>query len=183
MIGCIRLILANPEMPAAPFPFEKTCASTLDRNLIDPAKLPRERIAKVSRLAVIGAYRRRKGDKRSPGTISPDDFGSPERPRFPYVPVGLYFGMICQAQRHGIDTLLVLTEPRLARHLSLLGKHIKQIGGPVEHRGKRVPSMISVPGIVAGFGAFVRPPYEHSRDQVAAGCGRAQFARSQAPRA
>ncbi len=91
--------------------------------------------------------------------------------------------MICQAQRHGIDTLLVLTEPRLARHLSLLGVHIKQIGGPVEHRGKRVPSMISVPGIVAGFGAFVRPPYEHSRDQVAAGCGRAQFARSQAPRA
>lgn len=46
--------------------------------------------------------------------------------------------MIAQAQRFGIDnSLVVVTEPRLARHLSLLGVHIKRIGGPVEHRGKR----------------------------------------------
>ena len=129
---------------------------------------------------MVSAYRRRKGEWDSAGTISQDDFGSPDRPRFPYVPVGLYLGMICQAQRHGIDTLFVLTEPRLARHLSLLGVHIKRIGGPVEHRGKRVPSMMSVPSIVSGFGPFVRPLYEHIRDQVAAGYGDAQSARSEA---
>ena len=85
------------------------------------------------------------------------------------MPVGLYLGMIAQAQRFGIDTLFVLTEPRLARHLSLLGVNIKRIGGPVEHRGTRVPSMMSVPGIVGGFGPFVRPLYEHIAGEVAAG--------------
>jgi len=179
-IGCIRLILPDPQDPATLFPFEKTCAATIDRSLIDSPRIDRARIAEVSRLAVVSAFRRRKGEKDSAGTISKDDFGSPERPRFPYVPVGLYLGMICQAQRHGIDTLFVLTEPRLARHLSLLGVHIKRIGGPVEHRGKRVPSMMSVPSIVSGFGPFVRPLYEHIRDQVAAGYGGAQSDRSQA---
>jgi hypothetical protein len=33
----------------------------------------------------------------------------------------------------------------------------------------RVPSMMSVPGVVSGFGPFVRPLYEHIREQVAAG--------------
>jgi N-acyl amino acid synthase of PEP-CTERM/exosortase system len=179
-IGCIRLILPNQQDPATLFPFEKTCAATIDRDLADPLKMDRTKVAEVSRLAVVSAYRRRKGEKDSAGTISQDDFGSPERPRFPYVPVGLYLGMICQAQRHGIDTLFVLTEPRLARHLSLLGVHIKRIGGPVEHRGKRVPSMMSVPSIVDGFGPFVRPLYEHIRDQVATGYRGAQSARSHA---
>lgn len=176
-IGCIRLILPNPTDPAALFPFEKTCATTLERDLIDPAKLPRDRIAEVSRLAVVSAYRRRKGEKDSEGTISAGDFGSPERPRFPYVPVGLYLGMISQAQRFGIDTLFVLTEPRLARHLSLLGVHIKRIGGPVEHRGRRVPSMMSVPEITGSFGPFVRPLYEQIAGEVAAGYGGVSMAR------
>jgi N-acyl amino acid synthase of PEP-CTERM/exosortase system len=180
-IGCIRLILPNPQDPATLFPFEKTCAATIDRAIVDPAKIDRTRVAEVSRLAVASAYRRRKSDHETAGTISPEDFGSPERPRFPYVPVGLYLGMICQAQRHGIDTLFVLTEPRLARHLSLLGVHIKRIGGPVEHRGKRVPSMMSVPGIVGGFGPFVRPLYEQIDGEVAAGYGGTQSARCQAP--
>ena len=79
--------------------------------------------------------------------------------------------MIAQAQRFGIDTLFVLTEPRLARHLSLLGVHIKRIGGPVEHLGKRVPSMMSVPSIVGGFGPFVRPLYEQIAGEVTRGYG------------
>jgi N-acyl amino acid synthase of PEP-CTERM/exosortase system len=180
-IGCIRLILPNPQDPAAPFPFEKTCAATIDRALVDPLKLDRTKVAEVSRLAVVSAYRRRRSDRDTPGTISQEDFGSPERPRFPYVPVGLYLGMICQAQRHGIDTLFVLTEPRLARHLSLLGVHIKRIGGPVEHRGKRVPSMMSVPGIVGGFGPFVRPLYEQIDGEVAEGYAGKQSVLTEAP--
>ena len=82
---------------------------------------------------------------------------------------------------HGIDTLFVLTEPRLARHLSLLGVHIKRIGGPVEHRGRRVPSMLSVPGIVGGFGPFVRPLYEQIDGEVAEGYAGKQSVLTEAP--
>src|SRR5512137_256102 len=98
-IGCIRLILPDPQDPATLFPFEKTCAATIDHDLVDPLKLDRTKVAEVSRLAVVSAYRRRKSDQDTAGTISQEDFGSPERPRFPYVPVGLYLGMIAQAQR------------------------------------------------------------------------------------
>lgn len=169
LIGCIRLILPDPANPAAPFPLELTCAATLNRSIVDHAKLARAHVAEVSRLAVISAYRRRKGEERDPGSIHTGDFGSPDLPRFPYIPVGLYLGMIAQARRHGIETLFVLTEPRLVRHLAFLGVRSKRIGGPVEHRGRRVPSMLSVPGIVKGFGPVVRPLYEAIEAEVDAG--------------
>ena len=168
-IGCIRLILPNPADPAAPFPFERTCAATLNRTVVDAATRQRGTVAEVSRLAVISAYRRRKGEQRDPGSIHTGDFGTADQPRFPYIPVGLYLGMLVQAKRHGVDTLCMLTEPRLARHLSLLGVRIKRVGGPVEHRGRRVPSMLSVSHTVKGFGSLVRPLYEAIESEMNAG--------------
>ncbi|HEY1327423.1 MAG TPA: PEP-CTERM/exosortase system-associated acyltransferase [Casimicrobiaceae bacterium] len=157
-VGCIRLVFGRSD---APLPFEQLCASTLDRSIVEPARLPRDRIAEVSRLAVIRRYRRRRGEAARPGgDIDDNDFGTPDRPRFPYIPVGLYLGMIAQARRHGIETLFVLTEPRLASHLSRLGVRITRIGGAVEHRGARVPSMLRVAEVIDGFGALVRPLYE-----------------------
>lgn len=80
-IGCIRLILPIRQGPAASFLFEKIYAAMIDRNLIDPDKVDRTRLSEVSRLAVVSAYRRRKGEGGSEGTITKDDFGSPERRR------------------------------------------------------------------------------------------------------
>src|SRR6185437_802639 len=61
MIGCVRLVLTDPADPAAPFPLEHLCASGIDRSLVDLERIDRGRSAEVSRLAVIGRYRRRKG--------------------------------------------------------------------------------------------------------------------------
>lgn len=159
-VGCIRLVLARPSDPLCPLPFETLCRTAIDRAIVDPAKLPRERIAEVSRLAVISRYRRRKDDAKRPADINDNDFGTSDRPRFPYVTVGLYLGMMAQAQRHGIEMLFVVTEVRLAKHLSRLGVSLQRIGGPVDHRGIRVPSLIRVDDVIRGFGAFVRPLYD-----------------------
>lgn len=158
-VGCIRLVFANPEEPLSPFPFEKICAATLDQSIVDSLRNRRHRIAEISRLAVISRFRRRKGETRAPIGLSDSDFGSPEHPRFPYIPVGLYLGMLTLARRHSIETLFVLTEPRLAKHLSRLGVKIQQIGGPVEHRGTRIPSMMQVDSIIEGLNFLVRPLY------------------------
>ncbi|WP_341643729.1 PEP-CTERM/exosortase system-associated acyltransferase [Thauera sp. SDU_THAU2] len=157
LVGCTRLVLVNPDEPDAPLPFERTCAATLDRSIIDPAKMPRGRIAEVSRLAVCARYRRRKGEARKPADIQDEDFGSKGQPRFPYIPVGLYMGAISLAIRHDIDTLFVLTEPRLASHFARLGVDIRQIGGPIEHRGTRVPSVMDVQSIVRNMRMIMRP--------------------------
>jgi N-acyl amino acid synthase of PEP-CTERM/exosortase system len=166
-IGCTRIVRARPGEPSFPLPFEKTCAATLDRSIIDPAKLPRDTIAEISRLAVVAQFRRRKEDQKSPLSITDKDFGTPEQPRFPYIPVGLYLGTIELARLNGIDTLFVLTEPRLANHFRKFGVNIKTIGGAVEHRGQRIPSMMNTHGILDGLWKIFRPLYREIADEVA----------------
>jgi N-acyl amino acid synthase of PEP-CTERM/exosortase system len=160
------LILARTDDPSSLLPIERLCAQTIDRKIVDPLGLPRHTIAEVSRLAVISRYRRRKGESSRPAGITDNDFGTPDRPRFPYITVGLYLGMIAQARRRGIERLLLLTEVRLASHLSRLGVRVQRIGSAVEHRGPRVPSMIMVDEVIAGFGTFVRPLYRVIADEI-----------------
>jgi len=156
-VGCVRLILTDPRNRQSELPFETLCATALDRTIIDTARMDRSKIAEVSRLAVVSQYRRRKGEQRVPLGIDERDFGTPDRPRFPYIAAGLYLGLIAQARHHGIETLFMLTERRLARQLSRLGVNAKAIGSPIEHRGLRYPSMMSIREVVEGFSFFVRP--------------------------
>lgn len=167
-IGCTRLVRMRPSDPYHPLPFEKTCANTIDRSIIDPAQLPRESIAEVSRLAVVARFRRRKEDKKNiPISLTDADFGTPEQPRFPYIPIGLYLGTVELARLNGIETLFVLTEERLASHFKKLGVNIQKIGGAVEHRGKRIPSMLSTTGIIDNMRMLMRPLYRVIAEEVA----------------
>ncbi|MDQ3186915.1 MAG: PEP-CTERM/exosortase system-associated acyltransferase [Pseudomonadota bacterium] len=159
-IGCTRIVRPRPEDPRYLLPFEKTCAATLDRSIIDPSKLSRHSIAEVSRLAVIAGYRRRKGEANSAVGISSEDFGTPELPRFPYIPIGLYLGTTELARLHGIETLFVLTEERLASHFGKLGVKLQAIGKPIEHHGERIPSMMNVNAIINDIRSIIRPLYQ-----------------------
>lgn len=167
-VGCTRLIRASPTAPDLPLPFEKACAATLDRSIIDPGRLPRHAIAEVSRLAVVSQFRRRKGDDpKSPVPLSDADFGTPAQPRFPYIPISLYLGTVELARLNQIDTLFILTERRLAGHFRKLGVNVQTIGGPVEHRGERIPSMLSIQGILKDMRSLLRPLYKVVAAEVA----------------
>jgi N-acyl amino acid synthase of PEP-CTERM/exosortase system len=158
LVGSTRLILTRPEAPAAQLPIETICARTLDRTLFDPQKQPRQRIAEISRLAIRPAYRRRGSDGHLPVAINVEDFSLTHGGiRFPYIQLGLYLSAIAMAHHHGIDTLLVLTEPRLATYFAKLGVNIKRIGSPVEHHGIRVPSMIDVQAVINGMSTIIKP--------------------------
>lgn len=156
-VGCVRLILVDAEDPARPLPFEQLCGAVLNRSVVDPMRLDRTKIAEVSRLAVAAQYRRRKGEQKVALPIAESDFGTPDRPRFPYIAAGLYLAMIAQARHHGIEQLFMLTERRLARQLSRLGVKLRTIGGPIQHRGTRYPSMMLVQEVIDGLNFFVRP--------------------------
>lgn len=168
-VGCTRLVLARSDDPSRALPFEKTCAGTLDRSAIDPQTLPRRTIAEVSRLAVISAYRARSGEIGMQAPLNDDSFGSLLRPRFPYITVGLYLGTMELAALHGIKTLFMLTEPRLAKHFARLGVHVERIGGEVQHRGIRVPSVMRISSIIDGLNFIVRPLYEVVAQEVREG--------------
>lgn len=164
-VGCARLVLADPENPAAPLPFESIGGASLDRAVVDPARLDRRRIGEISRLAVVAQYRRRAGEDETAFAIN-DDFGIAPRIRLPYLTLGLYLALIAQARWHGIETLFALTEPTLSRSLGHLGIEVARIGSPVEHRGEKTPSMIAVGQALANLTPFVRPFYDTIADEI-----------------
>jgi N-acyl amino acid synthase of PEP-CTERM/exosortase system len=167
-IGCVRLILAKPEDPLAPLPLERTCRDVLDRSIIDPATLPRTKIAEISRLAIVAQYRRRSGEERTPGTLQDSDFGTADGLRFPYLLVGLYMGVFAIADIHGLEKLFLLSEPRLARHLNRIGITNERIGAATEHRGLRLPSVMDVRRVIDHLRPSMHSVFVVVRDELEA---------------
>lgn len=168
-VGCVRMVLTRPGDPAFRFPFERVCDGKLDPTSMVFDSLPRDKVAEISRLAVISRYRRRQGETERPAPIITPMVATESKSRFPYILVGLYVGIVVMAKLRSIETLFVLTEPRLAQHFKKVGvTEIKQIGSPVEHRGMRVPSLMPVDGIISGFcmNPLIRPIYESIYDQI-----------------
>jgi N-acyl amino acid synthase of PEP-CTERM/exosortase system len=170
-IGCTRIVQPPPTDPYYQLPFEKTCAEVLDRSIVDPAKLPRDRIAEVSRLAVIASYRRRKGERNSAISLPNEDSDALKAPRFPYIPLGLYIGTTELARLNGVDTLFVLTERRQADHFSKLGVKLQIVGEAVEHRGPRVPAVMNVNSIIGEMRTIFRSLYRTIAADIKRGFG------------
>ena len=80
-VGCARIVLTDPEQPTRLLPFESACRDTLDRSIIDPQALPRGHIAEISRLAVVGEFRRRRGEESRPVNLSASDIQGHPVPR------------------------------------------------------------------------------------------------------
>lgn len=165
-IGCVRIVRTTSDVPHALLPFERSCAESLHREILDPSKLPRDRIGEVSRLAIVGQYRRRRGEERTPGTLQESDFGGGGRSRFPWPLVGLYMGVFAMAERHGLDTLFLLSEPRLLRHLNKIGITNRQIGGAIEHRGLRAPAVMDVREVIENLDPLLRSVYQVACDAL-----------------
>jgi N-acyl amino acid synthase of PEP-CTERM/exosortase system len=165
-VGCARVVLTDPQDRMRPLPFERSCRDTLDRRIVDPAALPRERIAEVSRLAVMGDFRRRRGESQRPVSLSARDSSLHPAARFPNIPVSLYFGAIALAQRAGVEYLFTLTEPRLAKHFARGGVRIETVGAPIEHRGMRIPSLMRVSEVYSSLRAMVRPIWHEVHAQM-----------------
>jgi N-acyl amino acid synthase of PEP-CTERM/exosortase system len=159
-VGCVRLICLSPGREMQRLPFECLC-SGLAPGAVPDTRERRARVAEVSRLAVVRAFRRRRGEQAHPAPMSDADFSGAPTLRFPYVLVGLYLGVVAAAMLHDIQRLFVLTEPRLGEHLHRLGLRVIRIGPPVEHRGLRVPSMIDVVPVAEALHPMGRPLYDH----------------------
>lgn len=174
-IGCTRIVRVRPGDPHQVMPFERLCANSINRSIVDPAKLPRSTVAEISRLAVISKYRKRKGESTVASPASALDFGTPTHPRFPFIPVGLYLGTLELARLHGIESLFVLTEPRLADHFRKLGVPIQHIGTAIEHRGQRIPSIMNTAAILKSLRFIFHPLYRSIAKDVAAGLTQTQI--------
>ncbi len=166
-VGCARLVTCRSDLQRR-LPIELACSKVLDPARFDASAVDRSRIAEVSRLAVMRDYRRRKGEQSMPIAMDNEDFGDGNRARFPFIPVGLYLAAFAMAEDLGFDYLLVLTEPRLARHFDKLGIDIRQIGEGIEHRGLRVPYVIDTAASIRNLDPFVAHLWRHVQASISA---------------
>lgn len=157
-IGSVRLVLPRAGDDDQALPLQELCTGTLYPGYPDFDQMRRGEIAEVSRLAVISDFRRRKNETGRPVAIDlQEDFSMQGRRRFPYIPVGLYIGMLEMASFYGIKNLYMLTEPMLAVHFSALGGNLEPIGAAIEHRGKRRPYTMNVEKVLKDANIFLRP--------------------------
>jgi len=164
-VGCARLVTCRPDVERR-LPIELACSAVFDRARFDSEAVDRNRIAEVSRLAVMRDYRRRKGEQSLPIAMDNEDFGDGNRARFPFIPVGLYLAAFAMAEDLGFDYLMVLTEPRLARHFEKLGIDIRQIGEGIEHRGLRVPYVIETAASIRNLDPLVTHLWHHVQASI-----------------
>ena len=167
-VGCIRMVMQDPSNPGAPLPFQLTCPELLPGEP-DHAQIKRHAVAEVSRLAVIGKYRRRPHEQGQAVNIDDADYGTLKQPRFPYIPIGLYMGLLQMARTHQIETLYILTEPSLARHFCKLGGKLEQVGEPIEHRGTRIPYKMDVEKVISQMSIMLKPLFNVISKEVQQG--------------
>ncbi len=148
--GCVRLVRADPDRNRPSIPLEEHCSSALDRQKLDITALPRDSFGEISRLAIRPQFRRRAGEKSTPGGLSKNAFSlEPSlRRRFPHIALGLYLGAASIGLGEGLQGVFAMMEPRLARHLKITGIRFLQVGKVIEYHGPRAPFYIDRPGLL-----------------------------------
>ncbi|WP_165839951.1 PEP-CTERM/exosortase system-associated acyltransferase [Motiliproteus coralliicola] len=167
-IGCIRMVLAIPSEPQASMPFQLTCKQ-LKESEPDQEQLMQGLVGEVSRLAVLRQYRHRPQEQFKAVSLTDADFGTAKQPRFPYIPIGLYMGVLEMARLHNVKTLYILTDPSLARHLCRLGGKLERIGDPVEHLGTRIPYKMVIDEVISQMNPALHPLFDVICDEVRQG--------------
>jgi N-acyl amino acid synthase of PEP-CTERM/exosortase system len=166
-IGCVRMVLSDPQSNKSGFPFENICRSVS----IDFQKTARANFCEISRLAVIDRFRKRVRDtKTADDTNNQDNLILQEDDRrqyqnTPLIPISLYLACTSIVERYNIDSF-TLMEPRLARHLRRYGFPSHQICDFVEFHGKRGAFLIYTEEILKSFPPEVRELFLLIKEQL-----------------
>ena len=143
--GTVRLVKSdlsesNPQIPIIEHYDGKFWDGPLNPLAMKPGTY-----GEISRLALIKAFRRRAGEKRTPDDQGEELFQwSPtERRRFPHIALGLYLSAATVGLAEDMAGVYAMMEPRLARHLKFVGLVPKQVGEPIDYHGIRAPYYIS----------------------------------------
>lgn len=151
-VACARLILDANEAHED-LPIEVVCRHTIDQDF-SPQRQNRDRLTEVSRLAIVEHMRRRKTD---------DSQAEIEDARFPFLPAALYIGLMAITSEIGTPHVYLLCERSLLVVLARIGLQVHPIGGPVEHRGKRIPCCIDT-----GISDGLKPDFKEFRTWIGA---------------
>lgn len=143
--GCVRLVLNRSDKQEPQLPLERHCAHSLDRQKLDFGKLDRRTFGEISRLAIISRFRRRPGEANTPHGVADEtpSLDPSQRRVFPHIALGLYLAAAAISLQRGMTMVVVMMEPRLARHMRYFGINFVQAGDVIDHHGMRGPFYIT----------------------------------------
>ncbi len=150
--GTVRLVLADPLDPEAPFPVETL--GVLRREARDAMwRVPRTRLGEISRFAVSKEFRRRRDETNITHGITEAALLAEARTgRFcPHISLGLIKAVFHMSWAHGVTHWYAAMEPSLLRLLERLGIVFVRIGPLVDYYGRRQPCIAEVDRVLAGI--------------------------------
>ncbi len=165
--GTVRIVRPSLASPDQLLPMERFCCHALNHDTVELLENNRGRITEASRLAVPKLFRRRTGEEKKPFVIdglrtylSDDDIA-----HFPYIAIGLYLACATILVKE-LDYILVMMEPRLARHLARVGILFESAGELVDYHGVRAPFKISPDVFTENLKPHIRALFEAIRAQL-----------------
>ena len=147
--GTVRLVLPEGGRKSGSLPIHQVCDHPA---LLDPAVLPPETTAEISRFAISKAFRRRRQDGLFPDSIESavaNSIHTPDRRLLPHMTLGLLKGVMEMSAEHGITHWCAVLEPALLRLLGRLGLHLTPIGPTVQYHGLRQPAYVDIAELAA----------------------------------
>jgi len=135
--GCVRLVPGGNDEK---LPMEEHTGDAIDATFMEGFAGRREEISEFSRLAVDGAFRRRRGERASRyGAVEDFSFSEWEKRTFPLIAIALFFGAAAAADLEGRKHIFAIMEPFLPKMLRRAGLVFQRIGSDFEFRGTRAP--------------------------------------------
>jgi len=153
--GTVRLVLADPVHPDAPFPIEVAAGEHIDRDYLSKYCAARGTVGECSRFLLARQFRSRRGEQQWPDGLAEEglDFnrGSGERRVLPHPVLGLLkAGMIMSWERQ-VNCWYTAMEPRLDRRLRQFAFALQPVSPLIDYHGPIRAHLGFLPEVLANM--------------------------------
>ncbi|EAQ98898.1 PEP-CTERM/exosortase system-associated acyltransferase [Congregibacter litoralis] len=163
--GCVRLVTVGE---GDGMPMESHCKGSLDEAFFNNFENKRATMAEISRLAVEGNFRRRRGESATRfGNTSSLHFAAREERTFSLIAVSLFLAAAACADLVRRRDCFAIMEPFLPEILRRTGIVVKRVGGDFDYKGVRAPYYLNIDEAVRAAPDELRLCYEVVRSQFA----------------
>lgn len=160
--ACVRLVPGvNGTGDSYPLPYELLGPEVLDQDFHNQLDVPRHKIVEISRLAVDGAFRRRKGEKETRfGEIDTLNLASAERRTFGLLSVAAFLATCVMGDLGRYTTGFAMMEPFLPRLMQRSGIKFTKVGSDIDYHGARAPYYVRLDAVLESMDPDMRLFYQ-----------------------
>ena len=163
--GCVRLVTVDKGQA---MPFQSHCGDGLDTDFFQARAERVSSMAEISRLAVDGQFRRRRGEQESRfGNTDSLHFAAREKRTFSLLAVSLFLASAAVADLLRRPNCFAIMEPFLPAILRRTGVTVSRVGEDFDYNGIRAPYYLNIDEAIRSAPSELRLCFEVVRAQFA----------------